>query len=333
MCWKDNVVSRSRNIPWYDGPSLLEHLETVEIVRKSEAGFRMPVQRVSREHDSFRGYAGTVASGAVRPGDAVVALPSGLRSRVKSIVTFDGELPEAAAPMAITLELEDHLDISRGDMLFSAASRPPKMAARFEADLIWMDPRALDARKRYLLKHTARTVAAFVQLRHRVNIQTLEPEQATDFPMNSIGVVEIVTAQPLIFDSYTSNHITGSFVLIDPETNITSAAGMIRGASADQQAGPVKPSERIARWGHRGAILEVSTKTVALTLERLLFDRGAAVAVVDSAEAAAVLEAAGMLAILPGSAVGETDISAIVQRLEREGILTGHDVHSQGEGI
>jgi len=230
----DNVVSRSPNMPWFDGPSLLEYLETVGRGSGNLAGglgagtgFRMPVQRVSRPDRSFRGYAGQVASGTVHPGDVVTALPSGLRSRVKRIATFDGDLAEAFAPMPVTLELEDALDISRGDMLFAGPDRPHAVD-RFEAHLVWMDGRVLDPRRRYLLKHTTRMVTAEVSVRHRIDIHSLAAQPAQTLEMNAIGVVEIVTAKPLFFDSYERNRITGSFILVDPETSATVAAGMIR---------------------------------------------------------------------------------------------------------
>jgi sulfate adenylyltransferase large subunit len=331
----DNVVTRSRNMPWFEGPSLLEYLETVEIHgKRAETGFRMPVQRVARPDDSFRGYAGTVASGSLREGDVVTALPSGLESRVKRITTFDGDLREAFAPMAITVELADQVDISRGDLLFSGPGRPPETAARFEARLIWMDSRPLDGGKRYLLKHTARTAPARVAIRNRINLETLGEERADEFAMNAIGLAEIVPAQALFVDPYQLNRTTGSFILIDPDTNSTSAAGMIQAVfSGDSGAGPVRAAERVARWGHRGAVVRASSKAAALALERTLFDRGCAVAVVESEVAADALAGAGMLAILPVSGTRGEDISEIVSGLERNGVLSGRDLYSRGEGI
>jgi sulfate adenylyltransferase subunit 1 (EFTu-like GTPase family) len=321
-------------MPWFSGPSLLEHLETVEIQAKHvESGFRMPVQRVSRESDAFRGYAGTVASGSIRPGDAITVFPSGLESRVKRIATFDGDLEEACAPAAITLELEDQLDISRGDLLFSGAGRRPAVGSRLEAQLVWMDSRPHDPRKRYLLKHTVRTVPAYVTIRHRVNIETLAEEAGGEFAMNAIGLAEIAAAQELCFDPYRQNRTTGSFILIDPETNATAAAGMIRALVAERGgAGPVNPAERVLRWGHRGALIRVAEEA-APALERTLFDRGCAVAIVDSERSADVLARAGMLAILPDEGTGFEGLSEILRRLERERILSERELGSQGEGI
>jgi sulfate adenylyltransferase large subunit len=330
----DHVVERSRNMPWFDGPSLLEYLETAGRCGPGEgAGFRMPVQRVSRPDGSFRGYAGQVASGAVHPGDVVTALPSGLRSRVKRIATFDGDLAAAFAPLSVTLELEDPLDISRGDMLF-AGSAAPHVARRLEAHLVWMDARPLDARRRYLLKHTTQTVSAEVTVRHRIDIHTLDAEPAHTLEMNAIGVAEISTTKPLFFDSYKRNRVTGSFILIDPETNATVAAGLIRQpVAAARGAGPVTATERMARWGHGGAVIETETAEVAAALERALFDRGCSVAVAGGESAASALEDAGMLAIRVAPSAPRRDVPAILRQLEQRGVLVSRDTVSAGGGI
>jgi sulfate adenylyltransferase large subunit len=330
----DNVVARSRRMPWFDGPSLLEHLETVESGGlQASTGFRMPVQCVSRPDHAFRGYAGQVVSGAIHPGDMVTALPSGRRSHVRRIATFDGDLAEAFAPMPVTLELEDPLDISRGDLLF-AGSGHPHMAGRFEAHLIWMDPRPLDARRRCLLKHTTQTVAAEVTLRHRVDIHTLHAEAAPALEMNAIGVVEMVTTKALFFDSYRLNRITGSFILIDPETNATLAAGMIlQPVAAPVGSGPVTAAERIARWGHRGAVIEIETASLAVALERALFDHGCSVAVAASRSAASALKGAGILAILVTPSAPRRDVAAALRQLQQQGVLVSRDTVSTGGGI
>ena len=336
----DNVVARSRSMPWFDGPSLLEYLETVGRGGSNLAGglgagtgFRMPVQRVSRPDRSFRGYAGQVASGAVRPGDVVTALPSGFQSRVKRIATFDGDLAAAFAPMSVTLELEDPLDISRGDMLF-AGSAAPYVARRLEAHLVWMDARPLDARRRYLLKHATQTVSAEVTIRHRIDIHTLDAEPAQTLEINAIGVVEIAATKPLFFDSYKRNRVTGSFILIDPETNATVAAGMVRQpVVAARGAGPVTAAERTARWGHCGAVIQTETADVAAALERALFDRGCSVAVTAGESAASALEGAGMLAILVKPSAPRRDVPAILRQLEERGVLVSRDTVSAGGGI
>ena len=192
------------------------------------APFRLPVQRVIRPDQHYRGFAGQIAAGSVWPGDRVIALPSGRTSRVKSITTFDGDLARAVAPMSIALTLEDELDISRGDML-AAAHQAPEAAVNFSAALVWMDAQPLDPAATYLLKHTSQTVKARVRtIRHRVNMQTLDPEPAATLELNSIGEVEVETTRPLFLDSYDTSRNTGSFILIDPVSHATVAAGMVR---------------------------------------------------------------------------------------------------------
>ena len=232
----DNVVDRGVNMDWYEGPTLLEYLETVPLGQDvTGRPFRLPIQRVIRPDQDYRGFAGQIASGAVWPGDRVVALPSGRTSRVKSITTFDGDLARAIAPMSIAVTLEDELDISRGEML-AAAHQPPLVAANFSAALVWMDAQPLDAGKSYLLKHTSQTVKARVTaIRHRVNMQTLDAEPAATLELNSIGVVDVETTRPLFLDPYGANRLTGSFILIDPVSHATVAAGMVREVLSGQQ--------------------------------------------------------------------------------------------------
>jgi sulfate adenylyltransferase large subunit len=245
----DNVVSRSRNLPWYHGPSLLEHLETVEIDDPAaRAPFRFPVQRVIRPDQDFRGYAGQIASGSVCPGDEVTVLPSGRRTRVTGITTFDGNLEEAWAPQSVVLTLEDEIDISRGDLI--AAGEVPQASRGFEATLVWMNERPLEPGRRYLLKHTTQMVAGEIRaVRHRIHIGTLEGEPAQTLEMNQIGVVEVDAVRPLFFDGYRENHRTGSFVVIDPETNATVGAGMIARAMASAAGSPrTRKTAVLSEW-------------------------------------------------------------------------------------
>jgi sulfate adenylyltransferase large subunit len=229
----DNVITRSERTPWFDGQPLLEFLETVTVDRNATAKpFRFPVQLVLRPSHEFRGYAGQIVSGTVRPGDVVTVLPSGRSTRVERIVTWDGELDVAQSPMSVTLTLEDEIDISRGDML---AIGETQVGQRLRADVVWMDERPLDPSRVYLLKHTTRTVTAEV-----------------DHPLmfNQIASVNISTARPIIFDRYVENRGTGSFVLIDPTTNFTAGAGMIVEAVRDRaSASAARPSaaEKLAR--------------------------------------------------------------------------------------
>ncbi len=237
----DNVVSRGRNMPWYHGPSLLEHLETVEIDDPAaRAPFRLAVQRVARPDHSFRGYAGQIASGSVQPGDEVTVARSGRKSRVKTISTFDGDLEEAWAPMSVTLTLEDEIDISRGDLIASGSL--PAASRNFEATLVWMNERPLDPSRRYLVKHSTQLVPAEIAaVKHRVNVGTLAGEPAASLEMNQIGVVEIAATRPIYFDPYQRNHRTGSFVVIDAQDNATVGAGMIaRETHGRRAAGPAE---------------------------------------------------------------------------------------------
>jgi len=239
------VVEPSKNMPWFGGPSLLEHLETVETAAHAiEAPFRMPVQTVVRPDQNFRGYAGQIASGIIRAGDEIVALPAGRTSHVARIATFGGDLREAHAPMSVTLVLEDEIDISRGDVIAGVAA-PPASARAIEAAMVWFDLRPLDPSRDYLIKHTTQTVPAKVEsVKHRVNVSTLETEPAFSLMLNEIGVVRLSTARPLFVDPYKSNRRTGSFVLIDRQTNATCGAGMIVSAAGETREAA---SDRLAR--------------------------------------------------------------------------------------
>jgi sulfate adenylyltransferase large subunit len=240
----DNVVERGKSMPWFTGPSLLEHLERVETTTLSiEAPFRMAVQRVVRPDQNFRGYAGQIASGIIRPGDEVLASPSGRRTKVRRVVTYDGDLEFAHAPQSVTLTLDDEIDISRGDMI--SASDDPQTARSFEATMVWFDGRPLDTGRDYFVKHTTQIVPVRVEsVHHKVNVATLGHEAASELAMNEIGVVRIAAARPLFFDRYAINRGTGSFILIDRETNATAGAGMIRGASVE---GSESSADRLVR--------------------------------------------------------------------------------------
>ena len=253
----DNVITRSDRTPWFTGPSLLDFLETVEVTRDLTAlPFRFPVQLVSRPDRKFRGYAGQIASGSVRVGDRITAWPSGRSANIKRIVTYDGELDLAYAPMSVTLVLDDEIDISRGDTL---TSEPPHVAKQFEAEVVWMDERPLDPARVYLLKHTTRTVTA--ELSHALL-------------MNQIGTVTVSTARPLVFDRYEANRITGSFILVDPATQFTAGAGMITNAMRDDAAAtvvaPVSAAERLALMARRAGSDAEAVEAIRKALDELL---------------------------------------------------------------
>jgi sulfate adenylyltransferase subunit 1 len=233
----DNVVDPSPNTPWYQGPTLLGHLETVHIASDwNLSGVRFPVQWVNRPNNprdpnlhDFRGLSGQLAGGILKKGASVLALPSGIKTRVKDIWTYDGSLDEAFCPQSITVVLEDDLDVSRGDMLVGLEELPG-MGSELRARLCWMHARPLQAGRKYFLKHTTQTVQAIVtHLDSRLDIRTFDAApEPPELAMNDIGEVRLRTARPLIYDGYSTNRLTGSFVLIDPGTNMTVGAGMLR---------------------------------------------------------------------------------------------------------
>jgi len=278
----DNLVTHSENTPWYSGPTMLEHLETVPIKRAAEiSALRFPVQSVIRPDAGFRGFAGRIASGSVRPGDEVVALPSGQRTRVESLVSFDGELDTAHSSESITLKLADEIDLSRGDLLASPGDLP-LVSRRLNAMVVWLHSTPLELNRVYLAKHTGRQLKAKAKhIRFRVDVNTLSEHPANHLEMNEIASVDFETSQPLFFDPYRSNRTTGSFILIDPLTNATVGAAMIREASPSERGhqerttGRVTVEERIARRGHRPAIFALAgERKRAEELERALIERG-----------------------------------------------------------
>jgi sulfate adenylyltransferase large subunit len=324
----DNVVERGERMPWYAGPTLLEHLETAPIIKPSNTrGFRFPIQYVIRPHASFRGFAGQMAGGLIRPGDAVTALPSGQRSRVESIVTYEGPVEEAFSPMSVILTLEDQIDLSRGDMLVAPDS-PPHASQRFAATMVWMHAQPLEIGRTYLIKQTARHVPGRVtRIRHRVNINTLESEAAERLDMNDIGAVELETNNPLFFDPYEQNRTTGSVIAIDPLTNATLGAGMIRenlSESAEKwtrralpsRETPITSLERHRRHGHYPAVILVPARRALVgRIERALFEEGFEVMVVveeggsfvPARTAWSTLYSAGFVVIYQNPALGSEE--------------------------
>jgi bifunctional enzyme CysN/CysC len=294
----DNVVEPGDRAPWFQGPTLMRHLETVDV----EAGvdlehFRLPVQMVLRPDLDFRGFAGTIASGVLRPGDEVVALPSGVRSRVARIVTFDGDLEQAGPGRAVTVTLTDEIDVSRGDLLVKEGARPVR-AHDVDAMVVWMNDTALEPGKQYLMQTAAGiSNAAVTAIRHRVDINTLDEEPASSLGLNEIGRCALSADRELLFDPYVQNRQTGAFILVDRLTNATVAAGMIISASSSWDRTPqssltrhlseITPSERAVRFGQRPAtvlltgLTAAGKSTIATALERRLFDRGKATVRLD----------------------------------------------------
>ncbi len=299
----DNVVEKSANMPWYDGPTLLHHLENVNVgASLNNVDFRYPVQYVLRPNQNFRGYAGQVASGRIAVGEEVVVLPSGLKSRIKAIVTADGEREWANVGDSVALTLTDEIDISRGDMLVRVNNLPEK-SNRLDATLCWMSEEPMKLRGQYWVQHTTRLVSGFVaELNYKIDVDTMHREAAETLRLNEIGRIQLTTTQPLYYDRYQLNRATGSFILIDPVTNNTVAAGMIRGGSqnvgrllqGEVEAAPARPKSRNVVWeqhgitlaqreernGHKAAVLWFTglsgsgKSTIARKLEQRLFAEG-----------------------------------------------------------
>ena len=289
----DNVVDAGGNLAWFDGPPLMEHLETVDVeVGVDLDRLRLPIQMVVRPDLDFRGFAGTVASGVIRPGDEVVAMPSGLRSTVERIVTFDGDLEVAGPGRTVTVTLADEIDVSRGDLLVGV-DQAPTMAHEVDAMLVWMATEEMEPGRRYLLQ-SANGISnvAVTSIQHRVDVDTLEERAATSLGLNDIACCSISADRELVFDPYASNRQTGSFVLVDRMSNATVAAGMILGASStwdrqpdaglNRQASSISVAERSARFGQQPCtvlltgLTAAGKSTIATALERRLFDRGRA---------------------------------------------------------
>ncbi|PPV41164.1 sulfate adenylyltransferase subunit CysN [Ectopseudomonas oleovorans] len=290
----DNVVNKSERSPWYTGQSLMEILESVEVAGdRNFDDLRFPVQYVNRPNLNFRGFAGTLASGIVRKGDEVMALPSGKTSKVKSIVTFEGELEHAGPGQAITLTLEDEIDVSRGDMLVHADNRP-QVSDSFEAMLVWMGEEPMLPGKKYDIKRATSYVPGSIpSIVHRVDVNTLEQGAASELKLNEIGRVKVALDAPIALDGYEYNRTTGAFIVIDRLTNGTVGAGMIiadpvsHGGGQHGRLAHVSTEERASRFGQQPATVLFSglsgagKSTLAYAVERKLFDMGRAVYVLD----------------------------------------------------
>jgi bifunctional enzyme CysN/CysC len=295
----DNVVHKSANMAWYEGPTLLHHLENVNIgASRNLVDFRFPVQLVIRPHQDFRGFAGQIASGSITPGEEIVVLPSGRTSYIQSITTYGSDLTEAAAGDSVILTLTDEIDISRGDMIVRRHNLP-QVANQLECIICWMNEEPLNPKGAYILQHTTHQVRAFInEINYRIDVDTLHRENVKTLQLNEIGRVKITTTQPLFFDAYQLNRNTGSFILIDPVTNATMAAGMIRRRARELDEVITQPAARKTStnvvWessqitremrerqkGHNAAVLWFTglsgsgKSTVARLLEKRLFEMG-----------------------------------------------------------
>ena len=282
----DNVITAGTNMPWYRGPTLLQHLETVEVdAALASQPFRLPVQWVNRPNAEFRGFAGLIASGSVRPGDRLRVLPSGREGRVARIVTAAGDLAAATAGQSVTLTLDSEVDISRGDVL-AAADAPPQVADQFEATIVWLQEEPMLQGRTYLMKSGTRTLSATVTpLKHRVNVNSLEHEPAERLELNDIGVCELELDRPIPFEPYSASRALGAFILIDRLTNNTAGAGLInfalrRSQNVHWQALDVDKPLRARLKGQRACVLWLTglsgagKSTIANRIEKRLAAAG-----------------------------------------------------------
>ncbi len=320
----DNIVERGAEMPWYTGPTLLEQLEGAELEPEDVQGraLRFPIQLVLRPNMEFRGYAGQVASGVVRQGDRVVALPSGRETTVKRIVTWDGDLTVARNGQSVTLELADEIDLSRGEMLVAPKARP-HMARHFAASVVWMHEEPLKLGASYVVKHSTRSVRARVAaIRHRVDIHTMEKVPATTLAMNDIAVVEFEAAKPLFFDAYAENRATGNFILIDPITNATVGAAMLTEALEEETAGRTRVLPVLVHAKGKPEL--------AATVAKALRARGQAVVNLDDEHIGDAGFAAALRATQLAGAIGVTTreglpVGELEAFLEGEQVLTAAD--------
>ncbi|WP_415892303.1 sulfate adenylyltransferase subunit CysN [Neptuniibacter sp. PT8_73] len=334
----DNVVTPSEPMSWFKGEPLMETLETVELANDQNFdSLRFPVQYVNRPNLDFRGYCGTLTSGIVRPGDEVTVLPSGKSSKVKSIVTYEGEIQEAFPPMAVTLTLEDEIDISRGDILVHS-NDVPETTNRFDSMVVWMSEEPLQKGRQYEVKlNTTRIAGGISNVRHRVDVNTLEQTAADSLELNEIARCEITLERPVVADDYRAHHGTGSFIIVDRLTNATVAAGMIIEGGDEQtdlesklvNASAVKASDRTIRFGQQAATATISggnaeqRQTLLFSLESVLFEQGRAVVALNAEQlqggaqnASTVLNQAGLISLLETDDAVEGAVALNVDQLQ-----------------
>jgi len=308
----DNVVNKSDNMPWYQGIAMMEALETIKIA--DDYNFveaRFPVQYVNRPNLDFRGFCGTVASGVFHKGDKITALPSGKSSTIKSIVTYEGELEQAFPPMAVTLTLDDEIDVSRGDILISGDNLPI-IADSFKATIVWMTEKAMIPGRQYLIKLATRTVSGSISsIHHRIDVNTLEHHDVEQLTLNEIGCCNVSVNAPVVFDPYTKTKGTGSFIIIDRLTNVTVGAGMILGNTEASDFKAVTKKERAARFSQRPTAISLKgehAQEFAYQLERHLFDNGHAATILEKVtpKYISVVKNAGLICLCVNA---ETELS------------------------
>lgn len=311
----DNVVHASARSPWYRGETLMQILETVDVRREARKHeFRFPVQYVNRPNLDFRGFAGTIALGEIAVGDQIVALPSGTRSSVKEIVTFDGPLSRAFAGQAVTLTLNDEIDISRGNMLVKVGEQP-LISRRIRATVVWMNEQPLTKGKLYNIKLGTQTVPAkVVEIDYRIDVNTLQQHQVEQLELNAIAEVIIEFDKVVVFDRYQDSRATGSFIFIDRLSNVTIAAGMVEDSEEWQAAQQkVTAADRALRWGQRPAVVQVEASVTAQAevLESLLLQQGVVAIVRDnlSTDQLALLAETGIVVVTQHAPNAEISIA------------------------
>ncbi len=311
----DNVVNRSENMPWFSGEPLMDALNHVKIANDYNFNdARFPVQYVNRPNLDFRGFCGTVASGVFHEGDRITALPSGKSSNIKAIITYDGELERAFPPMAVTLTLEDEIDISRGDMIIGKESTPATVADKFNANIVWMTEKALTPGRQYTIKLATRSVSGSVSLiHHRIDVNTLEHHDASELKLNEIGCCTVSVNAPVVFDPYKTSKGTGSFIIIDRLSNGTVGAGMIIGIPEDVELQPVSAEERASRFSQNAtsvALTGQKSEPMAYQLERKLFDNGHAATVLKTQDLSLIqaVKNAGLISLWLNGNVQQADL-------------------------
>lgn len=324
----DNVVNVSEHMPWYTGEPLMNTLNTIEI--GSDRNFtdaRFPVQYVNRPNLDFRGFCGTVAAGVFKVGDSITALPSGKSSKIKAIITYDDDLQQAFAPMAVTLTLEDEIDISRGDLLIGTQATSPLVADKFKASIVWMAEQAMTPGRQYIIKLATRSVPGSIAIiHHRIDVNTLEHHDADELKLNEIGHCTVAVNAPLVFDPYKLSKGTGGFIIIDRLSNVTVGAGMITGSADSDNLLPVTAKERATRFNQTASAINLTgtnASDVAYLLERKLFDNGHASSVLTNntnSDIVQAIKAAGLICLSANAEGDSFDLSFDVQQNDLDSI-------------
>ncbi len=315
----DNVVNASKNMLWYTGMAMMETLNSIEIAQdRNFEDARFPVQYVNRPNLDFRGFCGTIASGLFHKGDQITVLPSGKTSTIKSIVTYDGDLDKAFASMAVTLTMDDEIDISRGDMIIGKESATAMVADKFNASIVWMAEKPMSPGRQYTIKLATRSVSGSVSsINYRIDVNTLKHHDTNELQLNEIASCTISVNAPVVFDPYKQNKGTGAFIIIDRLSNVTVGAGMIIGESETDELVHVSADERAARFSQKASGINLtgsSSQNIAYQLERKLFDTGHAATVLENQSTdnyvlISAIKNAGLICILVNTQSELTDLS------------------------